>query len=131
MRRYRNNNSNYREQNDISYLCSTSCLQINFHFRGSENAKTASFRGFAVSCRSASWPAFALHSHASRQNVYELSTHFGQADGAQERWAHRGVESLISREWAGPNPWMNVTVMTISSSHMLTETLSFFHHGCF
>lgn len=83
---------------------STSCLQINFQFRGSENAKTASFRGFAVSCRRASWPAFALHSHASCQNVYELSTHFGQADGAQEQRAHRGVKSLISREWAGPNP---------------------------
>lgn len=84
-----------------------------------------------MSCWSASGPAFALHSHASCQNVYELSTHFGQADGAQEQRAHRGVEGLISREWASPNPWMNVTVMTISSSHMLTETLSFFHHGCF
>lgn len=54
-----------------------------------------------------------------------LLTHFSLADREEERWGHRGVESLISRESAGPNPWMNAAIITISSSHMLAELIVF------
>lgn len=73
-------------------------------------------------------PTGALISESVKYSA--LLTHFSQADRVEERRGRRGVESLISRESASPNPWMNVAIITISSSHMLVESLSFFHHSC-
>lgn len=73
-------------------------------------------------------PTGALISESVKYSA--LLTHLSRADRVEEQRGRRGVESLISRESAGPNPWMNVVIITVSRSHMLTETLSFFHHSC-
>lgn len=73
-------------------------------------------------------PTGALISESVKYSA--LLTHLSRADRVEEQGGRRGVESLISRESAGPNPWMNVVIITVSRSHMLTETLSFFHHSC-
>lgn len=73
-------------------------------------------------------PTGALISESVKYSA--LLTHLSRADRVEEQGGRRGVESLNSRESAGPNPWMNVVIITVSRSHMLTETLSFFHHSC-